>query len=122
MKENKLLTILGYILIIILLSPIIAVLLYLILGGALLYTVTIYDRVKYGPSNVKEGKEYKLVSTLLFIASVLVMFIIYNKNGLQFNIFTWREFFVFQGIAFISFMPIVIYHLKRMKNIKENQN
>ncbi|MBO5542663.1 MAG: hypothetical protein J5936_04420 [Acholeplasmatales bacterium] len=122
MKDNKFLTILGYILIIILLSPIIAVLLYLIIGGALFYSVTIYDRIKYGPSNIKEGKDYKLISTLLFIAAILIMFIIYNKNGLKFDIFTWRDFFACQGIAFVGFIPLVLYHLKRMKTIKENKN
>jgi len=122
MRDSKLLTIIGYILIFILLSPIIAASIYLAIGGSLFYFIVIYSRVKYGKSDVRAGKEYKLVSTLLTLAAILVVYIVYRKNGLEFDIFTWRDFFVCQGIAFISFLPLVWYHKKRIDSFKANKN
>ncbi len=126
MQENKAITILGYILIFILLSPIIAIMLYLIIGGGLFYFLAIYNRVKNGKSDIKEGKEYKTISTILFLIAILVVFFIYSSNKIAFNIFTWRDFFVCQAIAFIGFIPLNIYYYKKIKEAKlkvlENQS
>ena len=122
MKENKALTILGYILIFILLSPITAIMLYLGVGGSLFYFLAIYNRIKNGKSDIKEGKEYKTVSTILFLLTILIIFFIYRSNNLTFNVFTWRDFFVCQGVAFVGFIPLDIYYYKKLHQKDDEKN
>lgn len=117
MSENKGLTIVGYILIAILLSPIIAVLLYLILGGLIFYILAIYNRVKNGKSDIKEGKDYKTASSLFFLVAIIITFFVYRGNNLTFNVFSLRDFFVCQLIAFIGFIPLVIYYYRKIKHL-----
>lgn len=117
MKENKGLSIFGYILIFILLSPIIAVLLYVLLGGALLYTLVIYNRVKNGRTAPKEGKSYKIASTLVFMLAIGISFYVFSSNGWSFNLLDIKTFITCQIVAFVGFIPVVIYYLQKIKHI-----
>lgn len=121
MRESRGLTIVGYILIFILLSPIIAILLYLIIGGGLMYFLAIYNRVKNGKMDVKEGREFKTVSTVLILIGILVVFLIYRNNNLTFNVFTWRDFFVCQIVAFIGLIPMNIFYYRKIKHLDQER-
>jgi len=121
MRESRWLTIVGYILIFILLSPIIAILLYLIIGGGLMYFLAIYNRVKNGKMDVKEGREFKTVSTVLILMGILVVFLIYRNNNLTFNVFTWRDFFVCQIVAFIGLIPMNIFYYRKIKHLDQER-
>ncbi len=121
MRESRGLTIVGYILIFILLSPIIAILLYLIIGGGLMYFLAIYNRVKNGKMDVKEGREFKTVSTVLILMGILVVFLIYRNNNLTFNVFTWRDFFVCQIVAFIGLIPMNIFYYRKIKHLDQER-
>ena len=120
MKENKGLSILGYILIFILLSPIIAILLYVGIGGLLFYILVIYNRVKNGKTDPKEGKAYKIASTLVFVAGLFVAYMVFSNNGWQFNIFSLNTFITAQIITFIGFIPVDIYYFSKIKHLDKN--
>ena len=106
MKDNKAVTIIGYILIGILLLPIIAVGLYVGLGAILFYILLIIDRVKNGKSDVKEGRTYKTVSGILITIATILAFVIFKP---ELNIFNLKTYFIIQGIIFIGLIPLCIY-------------
>ena len=117
MKENKGLSVLGYILIFILLSPIIAVLLYVLLGGLLLYILVIYNRVKNGRTDPKEGKSYKIASTLVFMLGIGISFTVFSSNDWTFNLLDIKTFITCQIVTFVGFLPVVLYYFQKIKHM-----
>ena len=78
MKESKGLTILSFIVVGIFLLPIIAVLLYVILGASLFMVLYILTRKKVGKIDSKEGKYFKIASTIILVLGAFLMVFIHN--------------------------------------------
>lgn len=108
---NKVLKVLGYILIGIVLLPIFAIGLYVAVGGSLFLGLYIYNRKKNGPSNPKEGKNYKIVSTILFIIG---FFILFFYAQLQF--LSWQTYLWIQLVTFIGLLPMCVFQYRKIKD------
>ena len=119
MSDNKALTIIGYILIFILLSPIIAILLYVGVGGLLFYILAITSRVKKGRLQKGEGKIYKYVATGFFLIGIFVAAMIYRNNEWTFTVFNWKDVITANIIAFVGFFPLVIFYFLKLKKVEE---
>ena len=71
--------------------------------------------------DVKEGREFKTVSTVLILMGILAVFLIYKNNNLTFNVFTWRDFFVCQIVAFIGLIPMDIFYYRKIKHLDQEK-
>lgn len=124
MRENKALSILSYIVIGIILIPIIAILLYVIFGISLFLILYIINRIKYGKSDPKEGKNYKLTSSIIIIVGAIIMVFGFNINfnlipDWNFNEFNWIGYFSLQLLIFIGIIPLDFFFIKKLKCRKE---
>lgn len=108
---NKVLKVLGYILIGIVLLPIIAIGLYVALGGSLFLGLYIYNRKKNGPNDPREGKPYKIASTILFLIGMVFLYLI---NQVKF--ISWQGYLWIQLVVFIGLLPICYYQYKLIKH------
>lgn len=105
--------VIAYILIGILLIPVLALCLYLALGGSLFIVLYVYNRKKNGLMDIKEGKNYKIVSTILFIIGFLILF---SMEKIHF--FSWQSYLWIQLVTFIGLLPMCYFQYKRIKENK----
>ena len=115
METSKPIRILGYILIGIVLLPIIAIGLYVALGGGLFLFLYIKNRIKNGKQDPKQGKTYKTVATILFFITMLIMAIILYQTVGSINLLSWQGYLGVQAVVFISMLPMCIYQYKSLK-------
>lgn len=108
---KKFLHILGYVLIGILLLPMIAIGLYFILGGSLFVILYVYNRKKNGPRDPKGGREYKIISSILFLAG-LILLVFYMKI----NFISWQGYLWVQLLTFVGMLPLCFYQYRLIKN------
>ena len=112
-EDNKIITIIGYILIGILLLPLIAIGIYIGIGAILFYILFIIDRVKNGENNIKDGKGYKTASGIFALIATGAAIIIFRP---ELNIFNIETFFIVQGVVFIGLLPLSYYKYLRIRH------
>lgn len=103
--------ILGYIFIGIVLLPIVAIGLYLLLGGSLFIILYIINRKKNGKTNPNEGKVCKTASTIIIIILCFIVFYFYKVTP-----FSLKGYFLTQGVTFIGLLPMCYYFFICLKN------
>lgn len=108
---NKVVKVLGYILIAIVLLPIIAIGLYVFVGASLFLCLYIINRKKNGPSNPREGKPYRIISTILFILGLILLYFVGKINFLS-----WQGYLWLQLVVFVGMLPICLYQYKLIKH------
>lgn len=114
---RKFLTILGWIFLAILLSPLIAIALYLIVGGSLFFILYLICRIKYGPIDRKEHKLYSTISTILILLELLFAYILISRiENYTFVFWSWQTYLGLQAITFIGLIPIDIFYIKKLKH------
>ena len=124
MKESKGLTILSFIVVGIFLLPIIAVLLYVILGVSLFMVLYILTRKKVGKIDSKEGKYFKIASTIILVLGAFLMVFIYNINfnivpDWDFNNLNWSGYLWLQLLVFVGLIPMDIFLINKIRNEKK---
>ena len=123
MKESKGLNIASYIIIGIVLIPIIAILLYVIFGVLLFLFLYILVRRKE-KIDAKEGKDYKIASTLIIIFGAIIMVYGFKINfnlipDWNFSNLNWTGYFSLQMLIFIGLIPMDLFFYKKLKKLKE---
>ena len=113
MKDNKFLRIMLYILVGLLLLPLAAVLLVVIVGASLYVLLLVLDRVKKGRDETKNGRIYKVISTILFV----IMIFIYATSPAytEWKLLSWQTWLLLQGMTFIGLLPMCFYKWMRLK-------
>ena len=115
MEASKPIRIIGYILIGIVLLPIIAIGLYVAVGGGLFLFLYIKNRIKNGKQDPKAGRTYKTVSTILFFITMLILAIILYQTIGSINLLSWQGYLGVQIVVFVSMIPMCIYQYKSLK-------
>lgn len=108
---NKFIRFLGYALIGILLLPMIAIGLYFILGGSLFFGLYVYNRKKNGPRDPRGGRNYKIISSFLFLIGLVVL-VFYMKI----NFISWQGYLWVQLLTFVGMLPLCFYQYRLIKN------
>lgn len=119
MQQSKGVTIFSYILIGIVLLPIFLVLLYVVFGVALFLVLYIINRVK-GKIDSKEGKNYKIASTIVIVIGAAIMVFGFKVNfylvpNWDFSNLNWTGYFYLQLLIFIGLIPMDIFLIKKLK-------
>lgn len=117
MKNNKVLLVLGYIIIGIVLIPIAAIGIYIAPGALLFYILYIYNRKKYGPMDPKEGKDYKIASTIIIIIGLFIL--VYAVKA---NLWSPLGYLYTQILVFVGLLPVCYHIYKEIKKNKELDN
>ena len=113
MRDNKFLRIVLYIFIGILLLPLVAVMLVVIVGASLYITLMIIDRVKKGRDLTKNGRIYKVISTILFL--VIIFVYVTSPAYKEWPLLSWQTWGLAQGMVFIGLLPMCLYKTLRLK-------
>lgn len=115
--KNKVLLVFGYIILGIVLLPIIAIGIYIAPGALLFYILYFYNRKKFGPMDSKEGKNYKIASTIIIIVGLLILVYVMKAN-------LWSPigYLYVQILVFAGLLPACYHIYKEIKKNKESKN
>ncbi len=120
MQESKGLAILGYIVIGIVLIPIAFILLYILLGISLFAVLYILARKKQKHFDPKDGKNYKLASSLILVIGAVIMILGFKINfniipEWNFSVINWQGYLWLQLLVFIGLIPMDIFLYRKIK-------